>query len=270
MLPAAPEPTAPRARRRALLAFGTALSRRGPLAAISLGIGALTILGAIAATLAVARRGENAPLEQMPGMTAGALGWGAGVLLAFAAAAHALRRDREDGMTALLRARGASIAGYVWTRVGGLTLLLAAVCVGGTLVAGVVATLAATRVGLVLRTLQGTGAALAYAVAFCATLGPLAMAALGARSRAGGYLFLLAVLVLPELLSPLTSSIVPDGWRDLTSIPDALHALRASLMPRGADPWRATKAVFVLALVVAACLALVRRAAAAAQAEEAP
>jgi hypothetical protein len=270
MLTASQEPSSPHERRRALVAFGVQLSRRGVLAPLSLGIGVLTVLGAAAAIVVMARRGERAPLDRVPGITASALAWGAGVLLAFAASAHALKRDRDEGITALLRARGGTLGGYLWTRIGGLSALLACLCVGGTLLTGIVAALVATRAGLVLDTLQATVAALAYSAAFSATMGPIAMAALGARSRAGGYLFLLGVLALPELFSPLTATILPSGWRDLASIPDALHAVGASLMPRNVDPWRATKALFLLALVALVCLSLVRRAAARAQAEEAP
>ncbi len=270
MLGAPLDPTTPRARRRALLALGVYLSRRGVLATISIGIALLTVLGAIALTFLLAGRGERAPLERLPALTASGLAWGAGILVAFSASVQAMKRDREGGLTALLRARGASVASYVWTRVGGLTIVLAILVAGGTLLTGMVAMLLATRTGIVLRTAQGTLAAVAYAIAFSATLGPLAMAALGSRSRAGGYIWLLVILVLPELLSPLTSAILPNGWRELASIPGALHALCVALMPPGIDVWRGAKALFVIALVVAACLVVVRRATATAQAEEAP
>ena len=268
MLSAVQPTPAPRARRRALAALGVQLSQRGVLAPISLGIGVLTVLVAVAVTVGGLARDARAPLEQVPALTAGALAWGAGVLLAFAASVHALKQDRETGITALLRARGASIAGYVYSRVGGLTMLLVLVVAGGTLVAGLTATLVATRTGLALRTLQATGASLVYALAFAGTLGPLAMAALGARSRAGGYGWLLLVLVLPELIAPVTGPMMPTGWRELTSIPGALHGLRVALMPPGVDVWRAAKALFVLGLVTVACLLVVRRAARRASAEE--
>jgi hypothetical protein len=237
---------------------------------VALGVAALTILGAVTAVLAAARFINDAPLDRVPALAASALGWGAGVLLGFAAAVQAQGRDQREGILALFRIRGASVRTYVWARVGGLTLLLAAVCVGGTLLTGLAATLVATRAGLALRTLHATGAAVAYAAAFSVVLGPLAMAALGARSRAGGYLFLVFVLVVPELLSPVTSALVPPGFRDLTSIPDALRVVRAALMPRSVDLWREAKALFALALVVAACIALVGRAAVRAAAQEAP
>jgi hypothetical protein len=270
MTSATPLATTPHARRRALGALGMDLARRGPLAVGSLVIGALTIAGALAVTASMMRRGARSTFEEVPSLTAGALAWGAGVLLAFAVSVHALKRDREAGIMALLRARGASLTGYLWTRVGGLTAWLVVVVAGGTLLVGLVATLLAARAGTSLRTLQGTGAAVAYAVAFALTLGPLAMAALGSRSRAGGYGWLLLVLVLPELLAPITSALLPYGFGELASIPGALTALRAALMPPGVDAWRATKALFVLTLVVAVSLAAVRRAARRAQREEAP
>jgi hypothetical protein len=269
-LPIPHDPPTPRGRRRALGALGVELARRGILALLSLGIAALTVLGAIAAAFIVARGGPRPPLERVPGVAASALAWGAGVLLAFAASAQALRRDRTEGITALLRARGASVRTYVWLRVGGLTALLLFVVAGGAFTAGVAATLVATRAGLALRALQGTAAAVAYGAAFALTLGPLAMAALGARSRAGGYFWLLMVLLVPEMLTPLTEALAPSGWSELVSIPGALGALRAALMPPGIHLVRAVKAMFVLALIVAASVAVVARAARTARREEAP
>jgi hypothetical protein len=268
-LPLPHDPPTPQARRRALGALGIHLARRGIIAPVSLGIAALTVLGAIAAAFVIARGGPRPPLDRVPSVAASALAWGAGVLLAFAASAHALRRDREEGLTALLRMRGAEQRAYVWSRVGGLTLLLLVVVAGGTFVSGLSATLVATRVGVALRALQGTGASLVYAIAFALTLGPLAMAALGARSRAGGYAWLVTVLIVPELLAPLTRAVVPSGWTELVSIPGALGALRGALMPAGVRPWMAVKALFVLALVVGACVAIVWRGAERARVEEA-
>ena len=252
---------AARRRARALLALGAALARRGVLAKISMGIAALTVLGVTAASFVVARSGESAPLEQMPVVAASALGWGAGVLLAFASAAHALTRDRADGIDALLRARGGSAGAYLWARVGGLGVLLAAVIAGGTLIAGLVAVLLASRVGLAGRALQGTVAALGYALAFAATVAPLAMAVVGARSRVGGYAWLLVVLVLPEVVARWTGVMVPTSFRELTSIPSALGAVRSALMPPGMDAGLLLRALGILAAVAALALVAVRRAA---------
>jgi hypothetical protein len=240
------------------------------IAPVSLGIAALTVLVAIAGAFVVARGGPRPPLDRVPSVAASALAWGAGVLLAFAASVHALRRDREEGLTSLLRMRGAPLRTYVWSRVGGLTLLLLVVVAGGTIVCGLAATLVATRSGVALRALQGTFASLVYAIAFAFTVGPLAMAALGARSRAGGYMWLVAVLIVPEMLAPLTQTLVPSGWAELVSIPGALAALRGALMPSGVRLWMAVKALFVLTIVAGVCVAIVVRAADRARAEETP
>jgi hypothetical protein len=191
------------------------------------------------------------------------------VLLAFAASVHAFRRDREDGIPALLRARGAAFGAYAWSRAYGLTLLLLIVVAGGTLASGLCATLVASRAGAAMRVAQGALAAFVYATAFAFTLGPLAVATLGNRSRAGGYFWLLMVLALPELLAPVTEGLVPPGFSELVSIPGALDALRAALMPPRLEPWRAVKALFVLTLVAFACAAVILRAARESQREEA-
>jgi hypothetical protein len=92
----------------------------------------------------------------------------------------------------------------------------------------------------------------AYAVAFALVVAPIAMATLGPRGRASGYLFLLSVLLVPALVAHWTGQLVPDDWSELVSVPGALDALRDSLM--GAiDPLRTVRAFAVL--VAAATLA---------------
>jgi hypothetical protein len=181
--------------------------------------------------------------------------WGAGVMLAFGGALRALARDWEDGTIALLRARGIAASSYVGARVGGLVILLVLAVGGATLVAALAASavarppLAAVRTGL---------SALAYALAFAVTMGPLAMAALGARTRAGGYLTLIAVLVVPELAASWTSALLPSGWNELCSVPAALEAIRAFILsPRGSGA-HVARAVAGLAAVVVVSLAVVR------------
>src|SRR6478736_3750427 len=82
----------------ALLGLGASLARRGPMAAISIGICALTIVvgGVMAVSFAV--RGEGAPAHDVPLVASSALAWGGGFLLAFSSAASALRRDRVEGV----------------------------------------------------------------------------------------------------------------------------------------------------------------------------
>jgi hypothetical protein len=249
MASAVPNRTAP-------LALGLALARRGALAKVSMAVAALTLLGALFAALLMARR-AHAPLDRLPAFTVSALAWGAGVMLAFAAAARALRRDRAEGVRALLVARGGTVRSYLWARVGGLAALLAIVVAGGALFAGVVSSLLARSLATAALTLQSTGAALAYGLGFAATVAPIALATLGARSRAGGYLSLVAVLILPELLRPWLSHAVPD-WGDLLSLPGALSALRLALMPPGWKPELFARAAFVLAVAAAVAVAAVR------------
>jgi hypothetical protein len=94
-----------------------------------------------------------------------------------------------------------------------------------------------------------------YSLAFAITLGPVAMAALGARTRAGGYLTLLAVLILPEAIESYTARILPPGWHELTSIPAALEAVRGAVLLPHSSP-AAARAAAGLAGVVLASFAL--------------
>jgi hypothetical protein len=135
-------------------------------------------------------------------------------------------------------------------------VVLALAVGGGTLVAGLAATaFAGPEARAVART---SVAALAFALAFAVTLGPLSLAALGGASRGGGYLTLLAVLALPELLAPWTRNLLPDGWGELTSIPAALEAVRTGVLSAGPAVLNAARAGIALVGVVAASLLLVR------------
>ncbi len=234
------------------LALGIWLTTRGALVRASLVITVVGALGCIAAALAA--RGTST-LAELPALASMGFTWGAGTTLAFGGALRALRLDRERGVIALARARGVSTARYSGGRVGGLVAILALAMGGGTLVAGLAATaVAGAEVHTVAR---ASVAAFVYALAFAITLGPLAMAALGGRSRGGGYLALLAVLVLPELLAPWTGVLLPKGWRELTSIPAALEAVRSGVQSAGPAVLHAARAVIALVAVVAASLLLV-------------
>jgi hypothetical protein len=105
---------------------------------------------------------------------------------------------------------------------------------------------------------RSSAAAVVFALFFAATIGPLAVATLGGRSRGGGYLGLLTVLVLPELLTPWTKDLLPAGWRELTSIPAALEAVRSGVQAAGPASVHAARAAAGLVAVVAASLIVVR------------
>jgi hypothetical protein len=249
----------PKKRRRALVHplvhLGLHLARSGAMSVVSMVLAGIITLGGVTVAFALARRGGRA-VADVPGITASALAWGAGVLLAFGVASQVLRKDRDQGVRALVEARRGGANTYLTARVGGLVALLLAIVGGGTLLTALAALALAGR-GSVLRVAQSSGAAIVYAVAFAITLGPLAVATLGARSRAGGYLWLLFVLVLPELFQGWTDEILPYEWRDLGSIPGALGVLRAALTPPGLDFGRFIRAFVVLAAVtVIATLAI--------------
>jgi hypothetical protein len=225
------------------------------MAVFSMVLAAIITLGGVTVAFLLGRRGGRV-ISDVPGLTASVLAWGAGVLLAFGVASQVLRRDRDQGIRALVEARRGGASTYLTARVGGLVALLAGIVGGGTLLTGIAALAIAGR-GSILRVAQASGAAMVYALAFALTLGPVAIATLGARSRAGGYLWLLLVLILPELFQGWTDQILPYEWRDLGSIPGALGVLRSALSPPGADLGRFVRAFVVLAAVtVVATLAI--------------
>jgi hypothetical protein len=231
----------------ALGALGVSLASRGGIAAFGFCLAAVGAVAAVVVSVA-----GHAP-ARVPLLAAQGVAWGAGVTVAFGGALRAFLKDRDQGVLLLARMRGATPAKYVQGRVGGLVVVLAAAVVGPTLVAGLAA---ASLAHPLMPALRATAGALAYAVGFALTMGPVAMAALGASTRAGGYLALLAVVVLPELLAPWTGRLLPRGWHELTSIPAALEAL-ATGIGGWDDAIHFTRALTGLAALTAASLLVV-------------
>jgi len=232
------------------LALGIWLASRGGLVVAGFVIAALcAVVAVVEAASGGAWRGAA-----LPAIAAHAIAWGAGVTVAFGGALHAVRRDRAEGVVALARARGAGAADYVRGRVGGLVVVIALSVAGGTLVAGIAATSFAHPA---LAPARATVGALAYSLAFAATLGPVALAALGARSRGGGYAALLAVVVLPELISPWTSALLPHGWSEVTSIPAALEAVGRGVVSPAHAGMHLARAFAMLAAIIGASLVVV-------------
>jgi hypothetical protein len=252
-----------RARSAALLAFGAWLASRGAMPIAGLVVTAL--VGAGGAAAALASGGSRATM--VPQLASSAIAWAGGVMLAFGASLRAVRLDRQHGVLALARARGASAGDYVRGRVGGLVVVLA-VAVGGATILACLAAIVAARGGRAV--LASSAGAIAYALLFAATLGPVALATLGSRSRSGGYVALLAVLVVPELLAGWTAALLPPGWHELTSIPEALAAVRNGVAHPVLAGVHAARAVAGLAAVVAiALLAIAAQAARAREADDA-
>jgi len=242
-----------------LFALGASLARRGILARIAIGLGISTVIFACAAAIAMGRRGGDAPVHTVPIVASSALAWGAGFFLAFSSAAHALRRDRSEGIQHLLVARTTSLRAYVIARIGGLAATLAVIVAGGTLLTGLCAVAASTRTDGIPRTLQATFAAFVFSLAFSGVVAPLAFAALGARSRVGGYFFLMFIIVLPELLAGMLAGWLPESLLEVLAIPSALAALRSALAPGTFDALRTMRALVAIALWILFASALVRR-----------
>jgi hypothetical protein len=230
------------------------------MAVVSLAIMALTAIAMSVIGVVVARHdGVETPLAHIPSLASSALAWGGGFLLAFSASANALRRDRAEGVRHLFVTRTTSIRGYVLARVGGLFALLAAATGGGTLLVSTVALAAAPHPYVTLRTIQSVGASLVYAIAFAAVIAPVALAALGARSRPSGYVFLLLVLVVPEIMMSRLTGPLPSEVTELCALPSALAALRGALLPQSLDLFRFVRALVALVVFVVGATMLVRR-----------
>src|SRR5690242_8629903 len=97
-----------------LVALGVGLARRGVLATIAIGVCAFTVLVLALLAFALAGRGPYAPVHDVPLLASSWLAWGGGFLLAFSAAAHALRRDRAEGVRDLVALRTTTLDRYVF------------------------------------------------------------------------------------------------------------------------------------------------------------
>jgi hypothetical protein len=241
-------------RRPRTLALGVWLAARGGLATIGFVLAAAGAIGAAVVGVALHGMDEGGAqaADALPVVASSAIAWSAGVMLAFGGALRALRRDREDGILGLALARGATARQYVGGRVAGLAVVIVAAVGGATLVASLVALFVG---GGASRPVRLSAGAMAYALAFAATVAPVAMATLGGRSRAGGYLAFLAVLALPELLAGWTRNLLPAGWHELTSIPAALAAVRSGVAEPSANGAQLGRALAALAAVVAIAVA---------------
>jgi hypothetical protein len=237
-------------RRSRTFALGVWLASRAPLARTAL---ALAAVGAVGSFSVVAFKASS-PSSHMPTLVSMALAWSIGVSIAFGGALRALQRDFDEGIIALARARGVPVMAYAQGRVWGLAALIAGTLGCATLAAGVAATWLSTDR---MAGAREAAAALVYALAFAATLGPLSMATLGASSRLGGYLAFVVVLGLPEMMRPWTGALLPQGWHELTSIPSALAAVAAGVRSGGSSLWHMARALAALAAVVAASQAVV-------------
>jgi hypothetical protein len=243
-------------RRPRILALGVWLAARGGAVTLGLVLAGLGALAFVAA--AVSMRHSNGPdaraLAALPVLASTALSWGAGVLIVFGGSMRAVARDQEQGVVALARARGVAPSRYAVGRVGGLALVVATAIAGATLIASIAAL---WSTGPSARDARLSAGALAYGLAFAATVTPVGMATLGGRSRSRGYLAFLAVLVVPELLSPWTAAHLPAGWHELTSIPAALAAVRVGIGSPGSHAGPLARALAALGAVSALSFALV-------------
>jgi hypothetical protein len=245
-------------RARVLVALGFFLARRGVMAAVSLGLTVACVAGSGVVAFVLGQHRRQAALPNVPLVASSALAFGVGVLVAFTVSTRAFRRDEDEGVRALLSARGVHATGYLGARIAGLAALLALLVGGGSVGVGALTLLASRSTPAALHTVQASFAALTFGLAFAFVFAPVAMATLGARSRGGGYLALLAVLGLPELLRPWLSRVIDPSWLDLLSIPGALAGLRGALAPVGVDLAATGRSVVVLLVVVVAAVAIVR------------
>jgi hypothetical protein len=241
-----------------LIRFGARLAMRGLIARAGLGLAIVWCLFFVGRVFLLSRR--NLPSAYyLPSIASVSLVWGAGICIAFGAALSALKRDRVDGTYRLIVGRVGSARAYVLSRVGGLVLLLAIVNAGGGLLVGAASIATSPNAHAALLALWTSAASLLFGICASIVLGLVCFAALGVAGRVAGYGRLVGVLFLPEIVRRLVLSRMDVPGMDVMSIESALGALRESLLPNMVDPARFARALFVLFVVSAAALAVVRR-----------
>jgi hypothetical protein len=244
-------------RARGLALFGLRLARGGALMTVTLAVVVVLGFAVVGLALHSAHAGGQS-LPEMPLLAAKIVAWEGGALVAFAASFRAIRRDVDDGVRTLVAARAGSPAAYLWARSAGLSLLLAAIGAGATLLTSGVA-LALVPPEALGQAAWASAGAVAYALAASVVLAPVGLATLGARGRLGGYLWFVAVFVLPSLAEEWTDSLVPRAWHGLLSIPGALSGLLTAFTPQAHDGARALRALLLLGAVCILALAALRR-----------
>lgn len=241
-----------------LIRFGAKLATRGLIARAGLALAVLWCLFFVGRVFLLSRR-HLPSAYYLPSIASVSLVWGAGICIAFGAALSALKRDRVDGTFRLVVGRLGSARAYVVSRVGGLVLLLALVNAGGALLVGAACVATAPSAHAAWLALWTSAASLLFGVCASIVLGLVCFAALGVAGRVAGYGRLVAVLFVPEVVRRLVLSRMDVPGMDVMSIESALGALRESLLPNMVDPARFARAAFVLVVVSAAALAVVRR-----------
>jgi hypothetical protein len=226
------------------------------LAVVGLALTAALAIVFVVAAAVLSRGSAHAPFAELQVIASSALAWGCGFLIALGASWRILRTDAEEGIFSLVRTRGVSLDGYLLARIGGVATCVLVAVAGGVLITAL-ACIAFSTPSQIPRTIHASVATLAYAIAFSICAAPLAMAALGARSRGAGYAILFLLLIIPDLAAPWTSDVVPYAWRDVVSIPRMLAAIRGSLLVR-VDAYALARGAVAVCIVAGLCTLLAR------------
>lgn len=219
------------------------------LAWVSIALAALATLACLAITFKV--RDDGVALVGAVRLTTSIIWWGATVLMAFALSARILHKLWGEGFSTLLQLRAGRSTAWQAYLFGMFARLCLAALPPVVLVGIVALVLAGTDRGRVFGMLI---ACIVSTLFFAATIATVALAALGGRSRAGGYLRLFAILTVPEVVG--SSLTVSKEMRGMLSIPSLLSTLIDALA-RG-NISRMLTAMFVLAAVNALAIGIVK------------
>lgn len=181
--------------------------------------------------------------------------WGPGFVAVVGATLHAWRRDREEGVVALVQSSGYSLKSWVMARTVVLGAWLLALWAGSTVVVSLV--VLGANPSMAHGWFAGLVPAAVFAISQSAVLALLGSVCLGPRSRPGGYLLLALILFVPEAVAGWTRPLVGP---DLTSLPSLAMGLANAARPASFDAGRLLGCGVALGLVLMVLVAWARRA----------
>ncbi len=187
---------------------------------------ALVVLATLACFVVTFRvRNDGVALVGAIRLSTSIIWWGgATVLMAFAQSARVLHKLWGEGLSTLLQLRAGRRTAWQ-AYLFGMVARLCIVALPPIALVGIFSlALAPSDHGRIVAMLV---ACLVSTLFFSGTLASVAMAALGGRSRAGGYLRLFAILTIPELVG--SSLTVSKEMRGMLSVPSVLSTLVDSI-----------------------------------------
>ncbi len=241
-------------RTKNLLRVGLLFALRSVRVRLALGLSLLVTLMLLSFAFLAIRIETRPSFPLFPVAASNAMTLGPGVFVVLALTVDVFRRDRREGVWNYYRSRGVRFNEYARTRMLGAFVLTFLAVFAAPLLLGMVGLLFAPNARLSMAMLGTFVGVTLFSLSYAALLVALAWAAFAPRPFAKGYVMVLLVMVLPEIVAPYVSGWLPEGWVDLLTVRTLLASFRASLLPGGWDVHVMAKHVLALGVLTSAFL----------------